>query len=289
VAEHDRVTTCLALLASGLWGTSDFLGGTLSRRLPTLVVLAAGQAVALPLLLVFALVSGWMSAAPMASAALAGSAWALAMAAFYRALAIGTMGVVAPVAASGLVVPVAVGVASGDRPTALQVLGVLAALLGVVAAAGPELRRSADRPRSAGHRRAVLLALAAAVLFGTELALLAHAASGGVAPSLLAMRGAGLVCVLAAALARRTPVPKTPADLLGPAALGLLDLAATAAYAVAAASGPLAVVAVLASLYPAVTAILAHRLHRERLARVQAVGVAVVVGAAAVLGLGGSA
>ena len=97
------------------------------------------------------------------------------------------------------------------------------------------------------------------------------------------------VSLLAAATGTRTSL-RVPhgRDLLGPAALGLLDLAATAAYAVAARAGQLGVVAVLASLCPAVTVLLARRVHRERLRPVQAVGVVAVLGATVCLGLGGA-
>jgi drug/metabolite transporter (DMT)-like permease len=286
------VTSALALLASLVWGTSDFVGGTLSRRLPTLVVLAAGQAASTALLSTVLLVGlalgtgGAPSPGALAWSAGAGVAWAGGMAAFYRALAVGTMGVVAPVASTGMAVPVLVGLWQGERLGPLQVVGVVAALCGVMAAAGPEV---GTRPRGSGSAP-LLLAATAAVLFGVELTLLAHGAESSVTGSLLAMRAAALVTVLRAARGTRTAFSVARRrDLLGPAALGLLDLAATAAYAAAARAGALGVVAVLASLYPAVTVLLARRLHQERLRPVQAAGVVAVLGATVCLGLGGAA
>jgi drug/metabolite transporter (DMT)-like permease len=132
----------LALLASVLWGTADYLGGTASRRLPVASVLAVSQLVALLGLLPLALVLGAYDeprgfVLPGAAAGLCG---VIGLAAFYRALALGTMGVVAPVAALGVVVPVGAGLLAGESPSPLQVGGILAALVGVVLASGPELR-----------------------------------------------------------------------------------------------------------------------------------------------------
>src|SRR4051794_17579831 len=138
------MATALALLASLLWGTADFLGGTASRRQPALTVVAVSQAIATVGMLVVALVTGaFGDPAGYLGWALAGSVVNLvALTAFYAALAGGTMGVVAPIAALGVVVPVAAGIGQGDRPGVWQAVGVVVAFLGVVLAAGP--RRGPD-------------------------------------------------------------------------------------------------------------------------------------------------
>ncbi|RKS71380.1 putative membrane protein [Motilibacter peucedani] len=280
----------LALLSSLLWGTSDFLGGTLSRRVPTLVVLAVGQAAATAVVVACVLLSAPHagSLAWLPESLLAGLAWALAMAAFYRALATGTMGVVAPVASCGMVVPVVVALVTGERPTLLQLVGVVAALAGVVGAAGPDL--GGER---AGARLPLLLALLAAAMFGLEITWLAQASQHSVLLSLLGMRAAALGAVLVALRVRPRPAQEGPLrldarSLLTLSGLGLIDLAATATYAVAAGRGLVSLVAVLASLYPAVTVLLARQVHRERLSRPQSGGVLVVVVAAVCIALGGA-
>jgi uncharacterized membrane protein len=281
----------LALLASGLWGTSDFLGGSLSRRMRTLHVLSGSQAVAAVLVVAATAVVGvgetggsW----PAWSVA-AGLSWGLGMAAFYTALAIGTMGVVAPIASAGAVVPVAMGLFEGERPGGLAVVGVAAALLGVAAAAGPDA--------SDGRRRrpAVWLAVLTAALFGFEICCLAQGSRSSVPMTLIGMRLSALACTgLVLAPKRRggrhrarVPLPGRR-DVLVLLALGALDSAATAAYALAARGGLVSLVGVLASLYPAVTVVLARRVHAERLTRVQWAGVMGVLAGAACIGCSGA-
>ncbi|MCI2240345.1 EamA family transporter [Kineococcus sp. TRM81007] len=283
------MSAALALLASALWGTSDFLGGTVSRRLRAVQVLAVSQVLSCAVLL--AVLGGSLGAgagAPVASwlgwSLLAGVTWAGAMAALYTALARGTMGVVAPIAAGGAVLPVLLGLAAGERPAPVQLAGVAIAIAGVVASAGPDLRGGAGRQGAA-----VALALLAAVLFGVEIWALARGSASSVPATLLGMRVTSAALVVAAALARRGaqgPGRVQPRDLPLLLALGVLDLAATAAYALASRSALVSVVAVLASLYPAVTVLLARQVHGERLSRVQAAGVVVVLVGAVCAGLG---
>jgi len=279
------VSATLALVASLLWGGSDFLGGTVSRRLRPVQVLAVSQVLASAVLVVVVAGSGAGRQDPGGWAGwsvLAGVTWAGAMAALYSALARGTMGVVAPIAACGLVLPVVLGVADGERPGPVQVVGVVVALAGVVGSAGPDLRH-----RGSTGTRAVFLALVAAVLFGVEIYAVARGSASSVPLTLLGMRLSAVVLVVAAALARRDRGgPVTARDLPPLLALGVLDLAATAAYALATRSSLVSVVAVLASLYPAVTVLLARRFHGERLSAPQRAGVLAVLAGAVLTSLG---
>jgi drug/metabolite transporter (DMT)-like permease len=283
----------LALLAGGLWGTSDFVGGTLSRRLRTLHVLVGSQAASAVLALGLLALPGTTTAdGPWAWSVAAGVCWALAMGAFYTALAVGTMGVVAPIAAAGACVPVVLGLLAGERPGPLALVGAAVALAGVVAAAGPELNAGA----AAGRRRAIGLAVLAAVLFGVEISCLARGSAISVPTTLIGMRVSALACTVLALTPtrrpgrhrRRDPLPGGR-DLPGLAMLGLLDVGATLAYAVAARAGLVSLVAVLASSYPAVTVVLAHRLHGERLGPLQVTGVAGVLAGAAAIAISGLA
>src|SRR5687768_14051532 len=124
----------LALLASVLWGAADFLGGTATRRLPGASVVGVSQLVALLGLVPVAVLTGALDEPRdyLGPALLAGAAGVVALAAFYRALAVGTMGVVAPVAALGVVVPVAAGLLDGETPALVQLVGIAVAVLGVV-------------------------------------------------------------------------------------------------------------------------------------------------------------
>jgi drug/metabolite transporter (DMT)-like permease len=278
------VPVLLALLSSLLWGTADFLGGTATRRLPAAAVVGLSQATALVLLVPVALLLG---ARPdhLLPGVVAGAVGLLGLGAFYAALAGGTMGVVAPVASLGVLLPVAVGLARGEVPSALQAAGIALAVAGVVLASGPELSGGASA-------RPLLLAVGAAAAFGLVTVLLADGSKGpqgAVVVTLLVMRATSVgLAALAYALVRRRGFRTrvTPAD--GPLllAIGLGDVGANACYAVASRSSLLTVVAVLGSLYPVATVLLARRLHAERLRPVQVLGVVGALGGVALLAAG---
>jgi len=281
------VSAVLALLASLLWGTSDFLGGTASRRAPVPSVLGLAQLTALVGLVPVAALTGELDAdrAYVLPGAVAGLVGVVALAAFYRALATGTMGVVAPVAALGVVVPVAVGLLQGESPSVLQLLGILVAGCGVVLASGPELRgRAGAAP--------LLLALVAAFGFGAVLVLLAEGARASVVMTLLTMRLAAVLLLtgLLLATARRRGVdlgvPRSALPVV--AAVGAGDVLANGAFAVASdmAGALVSVTAVLASLYPVVTVLLARQVHGERLRPVQLTGVAGALAGVGLLAVG---
>lgn len=280
----------LALLSSALWGTADFLGGTASRRLPAGTVLGVSQLVALLVLLPLAAAVGGfgLPRTYVGPAALAGVAGVVALGAFYRALATGTMGVVAPIAALGVVVPVAAGLVDGERPGTLRLLGIAVAVIGVVLASGPELN-------GAGGPRPLLLAGAAALGFGLVLVLLARASEEGSAAAvvlmtLLTMRlvSVALLVLLLVVVARRRGfrLGAQRSDLPLLATIGVFDVGANGTYALASRSDLVSVVGVLASLYPVVTVLLARRLHAERLVGLQLGGVVLALTGVVLLAAG---
>jgi drug/metabolite transporter (DMT)-like permease len=274
------VPVALALLSSLLWGTSDFLGGTATKRLPAGVVVFASQLVALVALVPFVLLLGERPDAWWPGVA-AGLTVVVGLAAFYAALAVGTMGVVAPIAATGAVVPVVVGLAQGEAPSGPQVAGIGVALVGVVLASGPELTGGAPR-------RPLLLAVVSAVCFGSVAVLIAEGSegpAGGALVSLAVMRVASVTARGLVGLVRRTRVPVAGSGRVL-VAIGLFDVGANTAFAYASRQGLLSVVAVLASLYPVVTVLLAREVHGERLARVQVVGAAGTLVGVALLSAG---
>jgi len=267
------MATSLALLASLLWGTSDFLGGTATRRIPATAVVCLSQAFALVGVLVVTAATGSFSAGGYlgwgVAAALVG---VIGLVSFYRALATGTMGVVAPIAALGVVVPVVVGIAQGDRPSAWQAAGVAIAVIGVVLASGPELRTS-DARADAAQWQPLALAAVAAVGFGLVFVFIAHGARSSTLMTLLTMRAISVVTLAPIVLARAEARGITRRDLPLLAAVGAGDVTANGCMAVATTHGLLSLVAVLASLYPAVTVLLARAIHNERLGRIQTIGV----------------
>lgn len=268
----------LALASSVSWGLADFLGGVQSRRHALFAVLLLSQAVALAVLLI-AVAAGVPTehdAAATAWAAGAGVLGILALTGFYRALAIGTMSIVAPLSATGAAVPVVVGLLSGERPRAVQIAGMVLALIGVMVAAREAGDADAEARRT--NRTAVLLALVAAVGFGLFFVGMDRAEErADVAWVLLAARAPEVLLLVFACAVRRPALPTAPRALGAIAAIGLLDLLANALFVVATGRGLLSVVGVLGALYPAVTVLLARAFLHERLTRAQDAGVLVTL------------
>jgi len=266
----------LGLGSSLLWGLADFLGGLQSRRHPVLVVLLVSQGVGLTGVLVAALArgQGLPETSAVLAAAGAGVAGLAALGAFYRALSIGTMSVVAPISGTAAAIPVTVGVLTGERPGPVQVVGMFLAVAGIVLASreGPQ-----DSERAAASREAVGLALLAALGFGLFFVGMDHAADRDVLWALVFARAADIPVLLAFVLVLRPAFPRGAGALAPMAGIGVLDLGANALYAQASTTGLLSVVSVLGSLYPAVTVLLARVLLGERLRRAQGAGVTLIM------------
>ncbi len=273
------IAVALSLLASACWGVADFTGGLQSRRVPLIVVLAMVEGVGLLAVLVLIAVTGepLPDGRSILLAIGAGVAGTVALGCFYRALAIGTMSIVAPISSTGVALPVVVGVATGDRPSALVSLGLVVAVVGVLLASREQHE---DAGRAAAGRAAIGLALLAAVGFGSYF-VLSDAAADASVPWLLVFSRALVVPVLVgAALVRRAPAPPSSA-VAALAVAGLLDVSATGLYGLANTKGALSVVSVVGALYPVATVLLARVMLGERVRRVQQAGVvAALVGVA---------
>ena len=194
------------------------------------------------------------------------------------------MSVISPISASGAaVLPVIVGVATGERPEALQFAGMAAALVGVILATrAPE---SADGTGSS--REALVLAGLAATGFGLFFIGMDTAVEeAGPYWSLLVARLTACAALGAVLLALRPRLAFNRAALPSLALIGLLDVGANAFFALGTDTGLLSVVSVLASLYPVATVILARALLQERLVRVQTVGVVVALTGVALIAAG---
>lgn len=266
-----------AALASSLaWGIADFFGGLASRRQQLLWVLLLSQAVAG--VIVTAAIAGARPAAPPAEdlywAIGAGVLGLAGLACFYRALAIGTMSVVAPVSSTGTAIPVAFGVIGGDSLTALQAVAIPVAIVGV-ALAGRE--RNHDEGATA-NRQALVLSLFAAVGFGCFFTGMSEASEHSVIWAVWVQRLAGvtILAVLVASLRPRfEPMDRSGKGML--LAIGVSDLAAASLFAWASTGGSLSIVAVLGSLFPLFTVLFAHIFLHERLDAMQRTGVALTI------------
>lgn len=274
------MTALFALATSLLWGLADFGGGLLARRIPALTVVVASQSIAAVVLgAIVVSTGGWQEAGPLLwYAVAAGVVGTVAMLSFYKALALGPMGVVSPLGSLGVAVPVGVGLLVGERPGLLQFAGIAVAVAGIVLAGGPELRGAPVR------RQAVLLTLLAAFGFGAVMALIAEASTTltGLFLALFVQRvtnvavgGAALYVSVrrgGRALPEDGGIRLVRSALPALAFVGLADVAANGTYSVAAQLGPVTVAAVLANLYPVITVLAALVLLKERLRLVQATG-----------------
>lgn len=200
----------------------------------------------------------------------------LGLLAFYTALAGGRMGVVSPIAALGVLVPLGAGLIAGELPTGLQYMGIVLAIVGVVLASGPEISGETGA-------RPVLLAAFAAVCFGLFLVFVARGSEESAVMTMTAQRSVTTVIVMTTALLARSVGGLQRNDIAWLIAIGTFDIVANLVFAIATTQGLLAIVSVLGSLYPVVTVILAWAILRERLAPAQYVGVAVaLIGVAAI-------
>ena len=278
-------TVLLALAASACWGTADFTSGLKARRVPLPVVLMMSQGIGLVLaaILVLAGGRGLPGAGPTAASLGAGVCAVVGLGCFYRALATGTMSIVAPIAATGVVIPVIAGVLGGDHLAALQVIGMFGAVVGVSLAARHPDEEAAPLDRGA-HRDAVALALVAAVTFGGYFMLAHIGVRGGVAWMLLLAHVTSVIGVIAMGAAAGLRRPPTLRGDLGVLALaGVLDFAATGLYGLANRHGALSIVAVAGSLYPVATVVLARWVLSERVVRLQAAGIGLALAGVALI------
>jgi drug/metabolite transporter (DMT)-like permease len=273
----------LALLGATSWGVGDFLAGLASRRAHVLTVLVCSQAIGLVGAATWALTGGGAPAGigDLLPAMGAGVAGAVGLAALYRGLAIGAMGIVAPISAASPIVPLVVDLANGVVPTGFQWAGIAVVLCGIVL-----LAREPHGNGGGTLASGVVLALVAALGFGLFVVGLDAASDGGVAWAILAARAASTLLALVAALVVAAPL-RPPATLV-PAvvAVGAFDTLANVLVAFATTRGPAGVVAVLSALYPVATVVLARVVLAERLDATRRTGGALALGGAAVVAFG---
>jgi drug/metabolite transporter (DMT)-like permease len=272
----------LALGASLSWGLGDFVGGLKSRSLHVLTVLVLSQVVGLAAALTWVVASGdgfpgWSATA---WAAAAGASGCVGIGTLYRGMAIGAMGIVAPISAVAAVIPFTVGVASGERPSALQILGILLALVGVGVASREPSHQGGGRASGIG------LALVAALAFGLYFVFADRAADESIPYAVATARGVSLLLSLVAALVVGASLRPGRATLPALATVGLCDVGANMLFSLATTRGFLSVVSVLSALYPVATVVRAARVLRERVSPIQRSGVAVALVGAALITAG---
>ncbi len=264
-----------ALTSAVSYGFADFLGGLASRRRHVLRVLVIAHPIGLVVVAIAALISGGSpGAADLWWGAAAGSAGLLGLGFFYRSLAIGTMGVVAPVTATvGAAIPVIAGVALGERPNRAVLVGVGVALLAILlVSAGDSTGWIEDR---ATMKKALGGSLVAGLGFGLFFVLIERVGSeAGMWPLVAARATSSAIIVLLLVLVRPVPARRGARQSV---VAGVLDVTANMFVLLAFDGGLLVIVSALAALYPAVTVLLARFVLLERMRTVQLVGVGLAI------------
>jgi drug/metabolite transporter (DMT)-like permease len=257
------IAVLLSLAASSCWGVADFLGGLQSKRVPVAVVLCVveGAGLAVVLAIILATDEPFPGSRAAILSVVAGIGGVIALGCFYKALAIGTMSIVAPISATGVTLPVVVGIATGDRLSTIVAIGLAVTFVGVLLASREQ---HDDAGRAAAGKLSIALALVAAVGFGSYFVMSDAAADDSVLWLLALSRSIPVPALALFAWTRgmRAPTGRAAGTLV---VAGTLDCGATALYAVANTKGALSIVSVVGSLYPVMTLILARAVLGERI------------------------
>jgi drug/metabolite transporter (DMT)-like permease len=276
----------LSLLAALCWGSADFIGGVLSRRNPVAVVLLIVFGVGLALALAFVALTGpaLPSGRAIAFALVGGALGSIGLGLFYLAMSLGKLGVVAPIAASGVAIPVVVGLAGGDSLAPIVAVGLGLTVTGIILTSIESSEEEIHEDR-AGGLRVVGIALLAAVGLGSFLAFAEVPYEESVPWTLVLTRSLAVPVLVVAVIVGRLARPSGRDGSLA-AVGGTFDVAATAFVGLALESGALSIVAVLSSLYPVVAIFLAFAILRERLRPLQAVGAALALSGVVLIAAG---
>ena len=277
------MATILALLSSLLWGSADYHAGNMSKRLPSIVVLGINQAFGLlfGLFLIF-ITSGWISPSLtrdsyLINGALAGLAGYAGLLCLYAGLATGRMGVVSPISSLSVLLPLFFALLiKGDRLSITVTIGVIAAVLGGFLASGPEITQGLPL-------KPVLLAIGAALGFGTALTFMAIGSEESSLMTMVTMRSTTLLVSATLFIQRGNLGGVKAKDVPLLAAIGIADFSANLLLGVATTKGLVSIAMVLGSLYPIATAVLAYRFLKERLHKVQYLGVVLAVAGVALI------
>ncbi len=261
----------LSLFACLGWGIADFIGGYKSRNLSTLSILLVSSFTGLMLLAGILIISG--NAMPGDPALLwaipAGLVGLISMFLLYRGLAVGTMSILAPISATGVILPVIWGMLKGDTLSGLQFLGIGTAILGSILAAMEK-----EKNRNSKHlTKGIGCAVSAAFFIGLYFIFMDNAAAHHPVWASMIMKTFTILFLLPVLYYSKFPMGVGRSHLPVIIIMGIVDTLAAFSFATATSKGMLSEVAVISCLYPAVTAILSAVIVKERIQKVQSLGV----------------
>jgi len=286
----------LSLAAAVTYGSADFLGGVVTRRVNVLVVVLVSQALGSAALAVCLVL---FSNEPLTARALgwggaAGIAGTIGIVLFYRALAEGHMSIVAPVTAvEAACVPLLFGILIGERPSPVALAGVILSLPAIALVSAAEDPTPVQEDVSASRRRwshlsalGVPQAVVAGLCFGAFFVLVERAGPAAGLWPIVGVRIVSTIAMLAAIAVVRPSFRNAGSNLALLAVVGSLDVIANVFFLVATHKTLLSIAAVLTSLYPAVTVVLAAAFLKERLRAIQLVGLVAAIAGIALISIG---
>ena len=271
------MASLIALISSALWGSADFQAGRLSKKFPSIAVLATTQAIGFFTGIFLVAISGaWRASAFGAhgyfyAGVIAGLAGYAGLMSLYGGLSTGRMGVVSPISSLGALIPFAYAIViKGDHLSTVLIIGVIAALVGAFLATGPEISQGLPL-------KPVLLAISAAFFFGLALVFMAIGSESSALMTMTMMRATTFIIGLAIFARYRHVGGLGRAQISTLVFIGIADFSANLLLGVATTKGLVSLAMVLGSLYPIATALLAYKLLHERLHKVQYIGVVLAV------------
>ena len=279
------MASILALFSSVLWGTADYLAGNLTKRFKAIAVTGASQAFGLIAGIFLVVVTGSYISPNLSwdgyllPAIGAGIAGFFGLVSFYSGLATGRMGVVSPISTLSAVIPLTFAFISGERPTSIQILGMCVALLGAFCASGPDIVKGLPI-------KPLLFGLGAALGFGVALALMAQGSKTSSLMTMTSMRVVSVSMCILIALRFRTVGGFRVSDLSLLIVIGVTDFAANLMLGVATTKGLVSVAMVFGALFPIVTSLLAFKFLKERLHKVQYLGILFAVAGVSLISIG---
>jgi drug/metabolite transporter (DMT)-like permease len=265
-----------------MWGTADFFAGRLSKKHNPFAVLGFSQVYGLLVGILIVVISGSYQGKALGfdgyliPGALAGLFGYIGLACLYEGLSTGRMGVVSPISSLSTVIPLAYALITGDVLSAITLLGVVIALIGVFCASGPELSQGLPI-------KPLLLALGAAAGFGLALTFIAIGSQSSALLTMVSMRATTFFVTISLAIKFKTTgnFDKKAMPLLF--FIGAADFIANLLLGIACTKGLVSVAMVFGSLYPIATAVLAYKFLKERLHKVQYVGIALAVAGVSII------
>lgn len=254
----------------------------MAKKFPAIAVTGASQALGLVVGIAIVLITGeWRAPAFGAHgyvfpAFIAGVTGYLGLVALYAGLATGRMGVVSPISSLCAIIPVTVALIGGEHLPASTGIGIAIALVGAFCASGPEISQGLPF-------RPVLLAVGAAVGFGTALTFMARGSASSALMTMVMMRITTLAISIGLAAKYRGVGGFTKSDLPRLIYIGAADFSANVLLGIASTKGLVSIVMVLGSLFPIMTAVLAYRILHERLHRIQYAGIVLAIVGVAII------